>query len=252
VSAQSGPGGPAELDELELFLEYRKTLGRETRNRLVEAHRGLAVSLARRFEGRGEPLDDLVQVAMLGVLKAVERFDPDRGLAFTTFATPTVLGELKRHFRDHTWAVKVPRPAKELHLRLGATTATLHQRLGRAPTVDELAAALETSVDAVLEAMEAGGAYRTSSLTTPADPEGEALADRLGDPENGYSSVDARVTLQRLMDGLPERLRDIVYLRYFEELTQSEIAERVGISQMHVSRLLRQALERLGDSVQGR
>lgn len=237
----------ADLDD---FHAYRDSGDRTARNELVERHRGLAVALARRFQNRGEPLDDLVQVAMLGVLKAVERFDPDRGVSFSSFATPTVLGELKRHFRDTTWAVKVPRGAKELHLKVGPMVNDLHLRLGRAPSVPEIAAALDVSEDNLLEAMEAGAAYQPASISAGAgagnDEAGPTLADRLGGPDEEHGRAEARVTVRSLMAKLPERERTIVYLRYFKDLTQSEIAEQVGVSQMHVSRLLRQALETLG------
>jgi RNA polymerase sigma-B factor len=250
ATAGSTTGRSATLPDLDDFRAYRSSGDRKLRNRIVEQHRGLAVALARRFQNRGEPLDDLVQVALLGVLKAVERFDPDRGVSFSSFATPTVLGELKRHFRDTTWAVKVPRGAKELHLKVGPTVNDLHQRLGRAPSVPEIALELEVSEELLLEAMEAGAAYQPMSISsgaaTASDDAGPTLADRLGGLDEEHGRAEARVTVRRLMATLPDRERTILYLRYFEDLTQSEIAERVGISQMHVSRLLRQALEKLG------
>src|SRR3954466_6645183 len=146
------------------FVEYRRTGDRKLRNELIEAHKSLASHLARRFSNRGEPFDDLLQVACLGMLKAVERFDPERGLEFSTFATATIEGELKRHFRDKTWSVRVPRRSQELHLRLRPTIAELTQRLGRAPRIPEIAEELGIRVDDVLEAMEVGGAYRSASL----------------------------------------------------------------------------------------
>lgn len=237
----------ARAREAEEFAAYRTTGDEATRNRLVEGHRGLAVALARRFEGRGEPLDDLVQVAMIGLLKAVERYDPAHGTAFTTFATPTVLGELKRHFRDKTWSVRVPRGVKDLHVRVAPAVAELHQSLGRSPTIAELSDHLGCSEDDLLEAVEAGAAYRPGSLDAggPNDADGTSLGERIR-VEDDSDHTEARVTVRALMAQLPERERAIVYLRYFEDLTQSEIAERIGVSQVHVSRLLRQALERLG------
>ena len=240
-----------DLDEdLARFREYRSDSNRKLRNDLISSHHGLAVSLARRFAHRGEPLDDLVQVAQFGLLKAVERFDPDRGISFSSFAVPTITGELKRHFRDHTWVVKVPRSAKELYLRLGAVTDDLTERLGRSVTLSELAAALDVSIDDVVVAMEARSAYRPASLATQersTDGDRESrVAREPGEIDQGAAELEARLTVEALLATLPERERTIVQLRFFDELTQSEIAERLGISQMHVSRLLRQTLGALG------
>ena len=235
-------------NEEQLFREFAETRSEQARNRIVERYAGLAAALARRFDRRGEPLEDLIQVANLALVGAVERFDPTQGAAFSSFATPTVLGELKRHFRDKTWSVKVPRGLKELHLRIGPTVADLHATLGRGPTVPELAESLGVSEEDVIEAMEAGAAYRPGSLAQP-DVGGEPRDDRaLAETEPGYNDVEARMTVRALMAQLPERERSIVYLRYFEGLTQSEIADRIGVSQVHVSRLLREALARLAAS----
>jgi RNA polymerase sigma-B factor len=230
-----------------MFEEYRRTGDRRLRNELIEAHQQLVLHLARRFANRGEPFDDLVQVAHLGILKAVERFDPSRELEFSTFATATVEGELKRHFRDATWAVRVPRRPQELHLRLRSTTEELAQRLQRTPTLTELAEALGVGEEQVLEAMEAGGAYRSTSLGADrADgPADLRLERRLGEDESGYELTEIREVLRGLLDELPERERTIVYLRFFEDMTQTEIAAEIGISQMHVSRLLARTLGRL-------
>jgi RNA polymerase sigma-B factor len=231
----------------ELFSGYRETGDETLRNRLVERYSGLAVSLARRFDQRGVPLDDLVQVAQIGVLNAVERYDPDRGVAFTTYATATVLGELKRHFRDKTWAVRVPRGVKELHIRVAPALAELRQSLGRSPTITEIARHLGSSEEDLLEAMEAGAAYRPDSMDASSQHgDGPSLGDRLISSGADDDLVDTRVTIRALMAQLPDRERVVVYLRYFEDLTQAEIAERVGVSQVHVSRLLRRALDRLG------
>lgn len=233
--------------ESELFAAYRATDDQAIRNRLVERYSGLAVALARRFDQRGVPLDDLVQVAHIGVLNAVTRFDPDRGVNFTTFATPTVLGEIKRHFRDKTWTVRVPRGVKDLHVRVAPAVSELHQLLRRSPTITEIADHVNSSEDDVLEAMEAGAAYRPGSIDTPSqDGDGPCLGDRIGIPDKELAVTDDRVTVRALMAQLPERERTIVFMRYFEDLTQAEIAERVGVSQVHVSRLLRQSLDRLG------
>lgn len=232
-------------DEAALFSEYVSGRSQAVRNEIVERYTGLAIALARRFENRGEPLDDLIQVASMALVGAVERFDPTQGAAFSSFATPTVLGELKRHFRDKTWSVKVPRGIKELHLRINPAVAEMHAELGRGPTIPELADRLGVSDEEVIEAMEAGAAYKPAALAAP-DVSGEPRDDRiLGEIDPEFGNVEARVTVRALMEKLPERERTIVYLRYFEDLTQSEIADRLDISQVHVSRLLREALARL-------
>src|SRR5437868_13898021 len=234
------------------FVEYRRTGDRKLRNELIEAHKSLASHLARRFANRGEPFDDILQVACLGMLKAVERVDPERGLEFSTFATATVEGELKRHFRDKTWSVRVPRRPQELHLRLGNTINELSQRLNRAPRVPEVAAELGVREDEVLEAMEVGGAYRSSSLDArPAEGhDATSLERRLGAADHGFDLAEHRVLLDRVLADLPERERMIVELRFFQDMTQTEIAEQVGISQMHVSRLLTRTLMQLRDRLQ--
>jgi RNA polymerase sigma-B factor len=233
--------------ERDLFSEYRDTGDRRLRNELAERHRGLAVTLARRFAGRGEPLDDLVQVAMLALLRAIERFEPARGHSFTTFATPTVLGELRRHFRDHTWALKVPRPIKDLHLRVRPAVNELRAELGRAPTVPEVAAHLSVREEDVLQALEVSAAYRPSSIHASAPGgDGQTFEERLADDRDDYAATEVEQTVRSLLARLPERERTVLQLRFYDELTQSEIAERIGISQMHVSRILRATLDRLG------
>lgn len=233
----------------ELFAAYAVSGDPATRNLLVERYAGFAKALARRYVNRGVPLDDLVQVAQLGLLKAVERYNPAHGAAFPTFATPTVLGEIKRHFRDKTWSMRVPRSLKDLHLRVGPAVAELHHVRGRSPTVAEIAEHIGVDEDAVLEAMEAGAAYRPNSVDAPGGSgEGQTIADTLGDGASP-ELAEVRVTVRALMRQLPERERTIVYLRYFEDLTQAEIAARVGVSQVHVSRLLHKALHTLGDLV---
>ena len=233
-------------EDLAPFRAYRDHPTPEGRNALVGDHLGLARSLARRFMGRGEPLDDLEQVAFEGLVKAVERFDPDRGSSFAAFAVPTIVGEIKRHFRDHTWATKVPRAAKELSTRITVTTETLSNQLHRAPTVTELADALGVGDDVLLEALDARAAYRPSSLSTPTDRDGgRTLGDSLASDDRGFARIEARLTVEDLLSSLPDRERRILELRYFEELSQDQIAARVGISQMHVSRLLRRVTELL-------
>ncbi|MGQ0803819.1 MAG: RNA polymerase sigma factor SigF [Actinomycetota bacterium] len=236
----------------ERFVEYHRTGDRQLRDELVEDHVPLAQFLARRFAHRGEPHEDLVQVALLGLLKAVDRFDPDRGLQFSTFATPTIVGEIKRHFRDKGWAMRVPRRVQELHLQLARVVGSLSQELGRSPTVAEIAAHVGGSEEEVLEAMEAGGMYRLTSLDGPAATSEEGavdLASMLGDEDPDFDRVEHQVELSEILAALPEREQTIVYLRFFKGLTQSEIAAQVGISQMHVSRLLARSLELLREHV---
>ncbi len=236
----------SDLDvERELFARFRATRDNAVRNELAARHRGLAISLARRFNGRGEPLDDLLQVAMIALLRAIERFEPERGNSFTTFATPTVLGELRRHFRDHTWALKVPRPIKDLHLRVRPAVTELRDELGRPPTVPELAIHLGCSDGSVIEALEVSAAYRPSSIHAPSSGDGLSIEDRLSDDGDPLHTFEVVEMVRSLVGRLPERERTVLELRFYDELSQSEIASRVGLSQMHVSRILRATLERL-------
>jgi RNA polymerase sigma-B factor len=222
------------------------------RDELIEAHLGLAEYLARRFANRGEPLDDLVQVASLGLVKAVERFDPARGLEFTTFATPTIVGELKRHFRDKGWAVRVPRRVQELHLRVTRVIDDLALELGRSPNVQEIAQRAGTSEDEVIEAIDAGSAYRSTSLDAGRgdDDESPGLLGQLGDLDPELLGAERRAALSPLITDLPEREQLMLYLRFYEGMTQSEIAKRLGISQMHVSRLLSRSLQTLREAAE--
>jgi RNA polymerase sigma-B factor len=249
MTGNAGSGN--DLDQL--FLEYRATQQRALRNKLVEAHRGLAASIAHDYRGRGVDLDDLVQIAMLGTLKAVERFDPTRGIPFSSFASRTVNGEIKRYFRDRTWAVRPPRSAQERHLDLRRATGALSGRLGRPPTVAELAEELDISEDDVLEAQEAGAAYRATSLDArrPGDEDGAPLAERLPGGDAASQPVELRMLVGQLLQTLPAREAEILRLRFYDELTQSEIAERLGISQMHVSRLIRRCLLELRQVLDG-
>jgi RNA polymerase sigma-B factor len=227
------------------FAEFRKTRARELRNRLIERHLGIAHHLARRYRHRGVGDDDLVQVAMIGLLKAVERFDPERGASFASFATPTNHGELRRYFRDSTWAVRVPRQLQEHVLAISAAVGPLSQRLARSPSPNEIANETGLTEEEVLEALEADGAYGTTSL----EPTGESggrldttmrLAD---DPDTRAEQiVERRLLASSLVATLSGRERNIVELRFGQGLTQSQIAERVGVSQMQVSRLLTRAL----------
>ncbi len=230
----------------DMFVAFSGSRDEKTRSALIEAHLGLAEYLARRFNNRGEPLDDLVQVASTGLIKAVDRFEPERGLEFSTYATHTIVGELKRHFRDKGWAVRVPRRMQELHLRLATLVNTLNQDLGRSPTIPEIAQAAAVSEEEVLEAMEAGQAYRFTSLDAPVTgEEGGSLGSTIGEDDDSMADVEHRVSLSPLIAQLPPRQQKILHLRFFEGLTQSEIATRLGISQMHVSRLLARSLTQL-------
>ena len=235
----------------ELFRAYREAdeAGQARyRERLVEQYIGLVEFLARRFRNRGEPLEDLVQVGTIGLLKAIERFDLDREVEFSTYATPTIVGELKRHFRDKGWAVRVPRRLQELHLELSKIVSRLGQELGRSPTVAEIAAAAKTSEEEVLEGLEIAQAYNFTSLDAPMDMDDSgsgSFADQLGAEDEQLENLEYRASLAPEMAKLPEREQKILYLRFFRGMTQSEIADRLGISQMHVSRLLNRTLIRL-------
>ncbi|MEV6479230.1 RNA polymerase sigma factor SigF [Streptomyces sp. NPDC051576] len=222
----------------------------ELRNRLVRMHLPLVEHLARRFRNRGEPLDDLTQVATIGLIKSVDRFDPERGVEFSTYATPTVVGEIKRHFRDKGWAVRVPRRLQELRLSLTTATAELSQRHGRSPTVHELAEKLGISEEEVLEGLESANAYSTLSLDVPdTDDESPAVADTLGAYDEALEGVEYRESLKPLLEDLPPREKRILLLRFFGNMTQSQIAQEVGISQMHVSRLLARTLAQLREKL---
>jgi len=217
------------------------------RDELVEMHLPLVEYLARRFRNRGEPLDDLVQVATIGLIKAVDRFDLDRGVEFSTYATPTIVGEIKRHFRDKGWAIRVPRRLQELKLSLAKATSELSQRNGRSPTVGELASHLRMSEEDVLEGLESANAYSAVSLDAPdtGDDENHAVADTLGITDESLEGVEYRESLKPLLGQLPAREKRILLLRFFGNMTQSQIAAELGISQMHVSRLLARTLTQL-------
>jgi RNA polymerase sigma-B factor len=249
----------ATLDRAEvrqLFLEYIDAPEDDRvrlRERLVDQYIGLVEFLARRFRNRGEPLEDLVQVGTIGLLKAIERFDLEREVEFSTYATPTIVGELKRHFRDKGWAVRVPRRLQELHLELTKIVSTLGQELGRSPTVAEIAKAAGTSEENVLEGLEIAQAYNFTSLDAPIDTDdagSTSFADQLGTDDDQLLNLEYRAALAPEMAKLPERERRILYLRFFKGMTQSEIADKLGISQMHVSRLLNRTLMRLREALE--
>jgi RNA polymerase sigma-B factor len=223
----------------------------QARAAAVEALMPLARSLARRYHRGEEPLEDLEQVACIGLLKAIDGFDASRGTSFSSYAVPTIVGELRRHFRDKGWTVRVPRDLQELSLRITKVSDQVAGQPGRSPTAGELAAHLGEPLERILEARELGHAMRPASLDRPRrgdlDDAGETIVDGLGAVDDGYARTDASLTAQRLLARLPERERQIVELRFAGDLSQSKIAEQLGISQMHVSRLLRRALAELGE-----
>jgi RNA polymerase sigma-B factor len=238
--------GEADRDrQRALLVEYHRTRDLEIRDQLVAANLRLALHLARRFANRGVSLDDLEQVASLGLLRAIDRFDPSRGLEFSTFATPTIMGELKRHFRDKGWSVRVPRRVQELHLLLNATVADLTHQLGRSPTIAELAMATRSSEEEVLEAMEAAQAYRSASIDGRTSSHPDAGEAQLGADDLGLFQAENRLLVDELLAHLAPREQLLLRLRFYDEMTQQQIAERLGVSQMHVSRLLARCLEDL-------
>jgi RNA polymerase sigma-B factor len=243
----SSEAAPDANGGLELFVEYRQSGRRSVRNRIVEQHMGLAVHIANRLAS-GRRSEDIEQVAMIGLVKAVDRFDPTLGVPFTAFAGRTIEGEIKRYFRDSTWALKVPRSAKELHLAVRNGTDELSKKLGRSPGVDELAAHLDVSRDDVVTGLAAGGARSTGSLDPRPDESNDPRV--LARHESGFEELDDRAAVDSLLATLPDRERRIVELRFFGEMSQSDIAAEVGVSQMHVSRLLRAALERMREQTE--
>ncbi|MBV8726500.1 MAG: SigB/SigF/SigG family RNA polymerase sigma factor [Candidatus Eremiobacteraeota bacterium] len=221
----------------------------QLRNELVVAHLNLVRYLAVKFANRGEALDDLIQVGTVGLLKAIDRFDLDRGVEFTTYATPTIVGEIKRYFRDKGWAVKVPRRLQELNLSVNRAIETLAVQLGRSPTMPELAQHLHATDEEILEAQELGQAYNLLSLDTEVSAEGErktqTLGDYIGTTDAGLTLLEDKANLERAFEVLSGRERVILYLRFYENVSQTEIAKRLNVSQMHVSRLQQKALEKL-------
>jgi RNA polymerase sigma-B factor len=245
------PSSPSSntREDRRLLIRYHEQGDLQAREELVERFLPLARQLARRYQRQNEPLDDLMQVASMGLVKAVDRFDPARGTAFSTYAVPTILGELKRYFRDSGWAVHVPRGMQERVMKLDQASQELHRRLGRSPSAGELAEELQLTSEEVLEAMEAASAYDAISLeeqrSDSSDSAEPTFADSLGTDEERYELVEYGATIAPTMRALSERERLILHLRFVEDLTQSEIADRIGVSQMHVSRLIRRALARL-------
>jgi RNA polymerase sigma-B factor len=242
-SAEAGrPDETAVVDPR--FADYRATGDRAIRNALVEDHRWLGRYCVRRFKRSGEPLNDLLQVAMVGLIKAVDRFDPTLGFAFTSFAVPTIMGELRRHFRDRTWAVRAPRRLKDHLLIIKDGADQLQHVLGRSPTIPELAAHCGLTTDETLEALEAGNAYRGVPLISDDDDDSNDHTEHLAVDEPGYATSEARMVVPGLLAALPsDRERQIVKLRFVENMSQSQIAAEIGLSQVHISRLLRASLD---------
>lgn len=241
---RAGDRGPAPGDTS----RQDGPLSPSQREQLITSNLGLANQLARRFLHRGEPLEDLVQVASVALVKSVDRFDPERGVDFAAFATRTIIGELKRHFRDKGWAVRASRRVQELYLELGHASASLAQEHGRNPTVAELAEATGANEEAVIEAIEAGQGYRAASIDA-SEREDDPLAARLGVADGNYDSVEDRALLGPALASLPPREQTILRMRFVDGRTQSEIAAAIGVSQMHVSRLLSASLQKLREGI---
>jgi RNA polymerase sigma-B factor len=242
--------GPARTrHESDLMRRYQASGDLAARAELTERFMPLARDLALRYRYTDEPVEDLTQVAYLGLLKAIDRFDAGRGTRFTSYAVPTILGELKRHFRDKGWALRVPRDMQERVMAVNKESEILAKRLGRSPSVREIAERLGCSAEDVLEAREAANSYEAASLDAPvggADPDdAPTVSDTIGSVDGGYELIESRDAIAGAWRALPERERRVLHLRFVEDLTQREIGDRIGVSQMHVSRLLRRALERL-------
>jgi RNA polymerase sigma-B factor len=241
VSDRTGPSRPEE----EIAELFRRLPDPSAREDLAKEFLPLAEYFARRFSGRGEPVDDLTQTASLGLLNAIDRFDPERGVPFSTYAAATIVGELKRHFRDRGWALRVPRNIQETAILVNRTVSSMWQDLGRAPTVAEIASTADIGEDDVLQALDALQAYTTDSLDAPTGDATSTAAESIGSEDRRFEVSEEWLSLAPALRDLPERERKILYLRFFEGKTQTEIADELGISQMHVSRLVSQSLEKL-------
>lgn len=252
ASRQTGKAAWDKEKTHELFRKFKEEGDMDAREKLVMSHLNLVRFLANKFKNRGEPLDDLVQVGYLGLLKAIDRFDPSRGLEFTTFATPTIMGEIKRHFRDKGWSVRVPRRLQELSAKVNQTTDVLTRQLQRSPSVEEIAEHLDVSVDEVLEAMESSSAYSSVPLEAPSGADSDdspSVLDRYATEDNDLAFTDDRLVIEEALEGFSPREREVIELRFLKGMTQIEIAERLGISQVQVSRLLRRTLKKIQDKI---
>ncbi|WP_232681457.1 RNA polymerase sigma factor SigF [Nocardioides sp. R-C-SC26] len=241
----------------ELFVELRDESNSEaarstSRDALVHLHLPLVEHCARRFRNRGEPFEDLVQVGTIGLIKSIDRFDTERGVEFSTYATPTIIGEIKRYFRDKGWAIRVPRRLQELRMQISSASGELTQSLGRSPTPSELAEAIGCTVDEIIEGLESSNAYSTLSLdaSDDSDDSPSSMLDSLGIDDEGLEHVEVRESIKPLLAQLPPREKKILLLRFFKNMTQSQIAEEIGVSQMHVSRLLARTLDQLRASLE--
>ncbi len=252
ASKTSGKSAWDKEKTRELFRRFKEEGDMDAREKLVMSHLNLVRFIANKFKNRGEPIDDLVQVGYLGLLKAIDRFDPSRGLEFTTFATPTIMGEIKRHFRDKGWSVRVPRRLQELSAKVNQATDTLTSQLQRSPTVAEIADYLDATVDEVLEAMESSSAYSSVSLEAPSgtdDDDTPSVIDRYATEDSDLAFTDDRIIIEEALASFSPREREVIEMRFLKGMTQIEIAEKLGISQVQVSRLLRRTLKKIQDKI---
>ena len=252
TSKTSGKSAWDKEKTRELFRRFKEEGDMDAREKLVMSHLNLVRFIANKFKNRGESIDDLVQVGYLGLLKAIDRFDPSRGLEFTTFATPTIMGEIKRHFRDKGWSVRVPRRLQELSAKVNQATDTLTSQLQRSPTIAEIADYLDATVDEVLEAMESSSAYSSVSLEAPSgadDDDTPSVIDRYATEDSDLAFTDDRIIIEEALTSFSPRERDVIEMRFLKGMTQIEIAEKLGISQVQVSRLLRRTLKKIQDKI---
>lgn len=251
-ATKSGKAAWDKEETHELFRRYKEEGDVEAREKLVMSHMNLVRFLANKFKNRGEPLDDLIQVGYLGLLKAIDRFDPSRGLEFTTYATPTIMGEIKRHFRDKGWSVRVPRRLQELSAKVNQATDVLTTELQRSPKIEEIAEYLDASVDEVLEAMESSSAYSSVPLEGTGNNDNDdapSVLDRYATEDSALNFTDDRLIIEEALKGFSPREREVIDLRFLQGMTQIEIAEQLGISQVQVSRLLRRTLKKIQDKI---
>lgn len=252
TSKTSGKSAWDKEKTRELFRRFKEEGDMDAREKLFMSHLNLVRFIANKFKNRGEPIDDLIQVGYLGLLKAIDRFDPSRGLEFTTFATPTIMGEIKRHFRDKGWSVRVPRRLQELSAKVNQATDTLTSQLQRSPTIAEIADYLDATVDEVLEAMESSSAYSSVSLEAPSgadDDDTPSVIDRYATEDSDLAFTDDRIIIEEALASFSPRERDVIEMRFLKGMTQIEIAEKLGISQVQVSRLLRRTLKKIQDKI---
>lgn len=252
TSKTSGKSAWDKEKTRELFRRFKEEGDMDAREKLVMSHLNLVRFITNKFKNRGEPIDDLIQVGYLGLLKAIDRFDPSRGLEFTTFATPTIMGEIKRHFRDKGWSVRVPRRLQELSAKVNQATDTLTSQLQRSPTIAEIADYLDATVDEVLEAMESSSAYSSVSLEAPSgadDDDTPSVIDRYATEDSDLAFTDDRIIIEEALASFSPRERDVIEMRFLKGMTQIEIAEKLGISQVQVSRLLRRTLKKIQDKI---